>query len=247
MGQALAQRGFSTIVAGYRLSPPLADQDKDQNQDEAQIHARTQMHTLDVAQAVELVGSGGVDEHLGKRPQRLVLVGHSAGGQLVTLVERQARWLSAHTRRLIAGIVGIEGIYSLPLLAQSFPTYVDWFLIRAFTRDRAIWTAMSPALVPRDPYVSLEPAAPQSDKQPHTTASPQYLLVHAPSDSLVDAAQHQCFARTLAADAATDASDNVTIETSIDGEHDAILEDPRLHDRIVNFIKSLPPLPSEAS
>ncbi|KAI8917400.1 Alpha/Beta hydrolase protein, partial [Entophlyctis helioformis] len=205
MGEALAQRGIPTVVAGYRLSPKLPD-----------VHAgRHPMHLMDVAQAVEWTAQSAA-AHLGFVPQRIFLVGHSAGAQLTGLLALQKRWLSEPTRCLIKGVVGIEGIYSIPDLAATYPAYVDWFLVRAFSSDRRVWRQASPM------HAAMGTGF-------NTQAGFTYVLVQSREDELVNVEQTTDYERVLRGHGG---GWNVSVRLERGGLHDAILRDSWLHDVI---------------
>ena len=96
-GRALASRGFLTVVPNYRLSPA--------------IHFPAFIE--DGAAALHWVRTNIA--YQGGDPERIVLVGHSAGAHIAALLAMDEQWLGAD-RSAIAGWVGMAGPYDfLPL------------------------------------------------------------------------------------------------------------------------------------
>jgi acetyl esterase/lipase len=129
VGRALAAGGAVAAVLSYRLAPA--------HPHPAQIE--------DVAAAVAWL-SNHAREH-GADPRRIVLIGHSAGAQLVSLLALDPRWLVAHglDRGAIAGVASLSGIYDL---SASFgdpgqDTGKD-YLERVFGPPGPVWRDASP-------------------------------------------------------------------------------------------------------
>ncbi|MEM8695676.1 MAG: alpha/beta hydrolase [Pseudomonadota bacterium] len=96
-GRALASRGFVTVIPDYRLTP--AD--------------RFPAFVEDGAAAIRWVRRNIADR--GGDPDRIVMVGHSAGAHIAAMLAMDERWLGAD-RAAIAGWVGMAGPYDfLPL------------------------------------------------------------------------------------------------------------------------------------
>lgn len=103
LGQALARQGYVAVLINYRLSPRV----------------RHPEHVKDVARAF-----AWVRKHIGSQggdPDRIVLVGHSAGGHLVTLLVADEGYLSdpalgldAGARKAIRAVVSLSGVYRVP-------------------------------------------------------------------------------------------------------------------------------------
>ncbi|EGF80526.1 hypothetical protein BATDEDRAFT_35154 [Batrachochytrium dendrobatidis JAM81] len=223
MGYALASRGIPTVIAGYRLSPAQGIIDP------KLCHP---MHFEDISSAVAWVLSKEAVVCLGFTPAYIVLIGHSAGAHLTGLLALKSINCATPTKtRLdqtasIRGVIGIEGIYSLSDLAKTFPTYVPWFIERAFMRDPLLWDKASPK----------EVAISMLSEKSHIAdvTLPRYLLIHSPEDELVNMEQTNDYAAALQ-------SINVDVEVciNISGSHDDILKNPELHDRLAKFISSL--------
>jgi acetyl esterase/lipase len=98
IGEFLARHGIGAILPNYRLSPGVKHPE----------------HVKDVAAAVawtrDHIGEFGGDVN------HLFLVGHSAGGHLVSLLTTDEQYLKAegmHTSD-IKGVVSISGVYDIP-------------------------------------------------------------------------------------------------------------------------------------
>jgi acetyl esterase/lipase len=97
VGAALAERGYVTIIPDYRLYPevrfPTFVEDSARAVAWAQRHAR----------------------EFGGDPDRLVLMGHSAGGHIAALLALNPTYLAAAGVRphSIAGLIGLSGPYAL--------------------------------------------------------------------------------------------------------------------------------------
>ncbi len=115
VGKALAAQGILTLVVDYRLYPKAVFPDFE----------------VDAASAVRWA-KDHVSE-FGGNPQRLFIVGHSAGAQIVALLATDARYLAAEglTPRDIAGVVGVAGPYDFlpltdPKLMKVFGPQAQW-------------------------------------------------------------------------------------------------------------------------
>ena len=97
VGRALAARGFLVAVADYRLVPEV----------------RFPGFVEDAAAAVRWLFEHAA-EH-GGDPERIVLMGHSAGAYNAAMVALDPQWLGSHRSR-ICGLIGLAGPYDfLPL------------------------------------------------------------------------------------------------------------------------------------
>jgi len=109
LGENFASRGFTTVVTNYRLSPAV----------------RHPAHIEDVAR-----GFAWVFEHIdefGGDPDEIFIVGHSAGGHLVSLLALDKRYLAAHdlSPEIISGVVSVSGVYDLTIYPSVF--FLDTF------------------------------------------------------------------------------------------------------------------------
>jgi acetyl esterase/lipase len=100
VGEALASRGILTMVADYRLYPEV----------------RYPEFLKDSATAVAWAMSHA--DRLGGNPQRVFVMGHSAGAYNAAMLALDPRWLKAAGRapRELAGFIGLAGPYDfLPI------------------------------------------------------------------------------------------------------------------------------------
>lgn len=98
IGEFLAQHGIGAVLPNYRLSPAVKHPE----------------HVKDIARAV-----AWTHDHIGEHGgdvSHLFLVGHSAGGHLVSLLTTDEQYLKEeglHTSD-IKGVVSISGVYEIP-------------------------------------------------------------------------------------------------------------------------------------
>lgn len=101
VGHALAAQGFLAVVADYRLVPEV----------------RFPAFIEDGAAAVAWVR--GHAARFGADPDRIVLMGHSAGAHIAAMLALDARWL-AHDRSTIRALIGLAGPYDfLPFRSSA--------------------------------------------------------------------------------------------------------------------------------
>ena len=111
VGEALASAGIVTVVADYRLSP--------------QVRWRAILD--DCARATRW--SLDAARRLGAAPERLLVMGHSAGAYNAAMLALDGRWLAAHgmAPRQLAGWIGIAGPYDfLPIGDRATQRAFDW-------------------------------------------------------------------------------------------------------------------------
>ena len=99
VGEFLASQGIAAVLPNYRLAPGSEKHPK-HIEDVARAFAWTRNHIGDY----------------GGRPDQIVLVGHSAGGHLVSLLATDEKYLQAEGQRVpdIKGVVAVSGIYRIP-------------------------------------------------------------------------------------------------------------------------------------
>ena len=124
VGQRFAGAGYVTVVISYRLSPDVSHP----------------AHIQDVAAAFAWVTRNIARN--GGDPNRILVIGHSAGAYLAMLLATDPRWLAAHklSPRDIAGVAPVSGFYWVDRegVAPDRPTYV-------WGTDRRAWIDASPA------------------------------------------------------------------------------------------------------
>ena len=155
VGVALAQLGYLTVVADYRLYPQV----------------RFPQFLDDGAQAV-----GWVERHAadyGGDPQRIVLMGHSAGAHMAAMLALNRRYLeqAGANPDSIVGFIGLSGPYGL---TPNTAALNDTFRAPFTPHD---WQVL--------PYVS--------------SRSPPALLLHGRADRLVALSNTEALAAALRA------------------------------------------------
>lgn len=139
VGRKLAQRGYVVVVPNYRLSPQVQ-------------HPK---HIEDVARAAAWTKKNA--QQYGGSADKLLLVGHSAGGHLVSLLATDARYLKQVwlSRDCICAVVSLSGVYHVSELSLNevtggwqiplgIGTRLSPFAL-AFGTDEAAWKDASPA------------------------------------------------------------------------------------------------------
>ncbi|MEQ9497605.1 MAG: alpha/beta hydrolase [Deltaproteobacteria bacterium] len=126
LGHRLAQAGVLGVVISYRLAP--AHRHPAQISDVAAA----------IATAFDNVAQYGGD------PQRVFVMGHSAGAHLALLAALDRRWLAAEgaSPRRIAGVIGLSGVYDLPDLATRGRGKIR--VPQVFGSSAEVWKQASP-------------------------------------------------------------------------------------------------------
>jgi acetyl esterase/lipase len=163
LGRRLAQRGLVAAIVSYRLAPGAKHP--------AQIE--------DVSRAVAWVLRHAAER--GGDPQRVFLMGHSAGAQLVALAATDPRWLRAQGAdpRQLAGVVAVSGPYDVAHCGRSTLVCGLPMVIRTFGPDPTVWRDVSPAF-------HIPDAAP-----------PPFLVAHADGDPALLREDARKFAQAL--------------------------------------------------
>jgi len=112
LGRSFASQGYVTVIPNYRLSPEV----------------QHPVHVRDVARAVAWTYNRIAD--YGGDPERIVLMGHSAGGHLVALLALDDRYLREQglSPRILDGVIPISGVYDLtviPAFTEVFGNSLD--------------------------------------------------------------------------------------------------------------------------
>ncbi len=98
VGEFLASQGIAAVMPNYRLSPGVQHPE----------------HAHDLARAV-----AWTKQHIGAyggRADQMLLLGHSAGGHLVTLLATDPKYLQAQNLTVgdIQGVIAVSGVYEIP-------------------------------------------------------------------------------------------------------------------------------------
>ena len=212
----LNSNDYVFVSVNYRLSPFPVELD---NPD----RIKHPIHAEDVAAAVGFVRQEAAS--WGGNPDQIGLMGHSAGGHLVSLVATDTRYLAAHGMApsdlyavisLDAGAYNVADIMTGGLLMDQY--------LNAFTKDPAVWADASPIN-----YVTTE------------VELPPFLLVHQTNTRQTNAANS--FAAAL-----EETGNTVTTYPAFGMSHEDInrwlggSENPTYTADVLSFIEeSLPP------
>lgn len=124
VGQRFAAAGYVTVVTSYRLSPQVSHP----------------AHIQDAAAAFAWVKRN--IRQRGGDPDRIIVIGHSAGAYLAMLLVTDSRYLAAHklSPNDIKGLAPVSGFFWVEKtgVAPDRPTYV-------WGTDRNVWVDASPA------------------------------------------------------------------------------------------------------
>jgi acetyl esterase/lipase len=124
VGRRFAAAGYLTVVTSYRLSPQVSHP----------------AHVQDAAAAFAWV-KRNIKRH-GGDPDRIIVIGHSAGAYLAMLLATDARYLAAHklSPSDIKGLVPVSGFFWVdrPGVAPDRPKDV-------WGTDRNVWIESSPS------------------------------------------------------------------------------------------------------
>lgn len=123
VGECLASKGIGVVMPNYRLSPAVKHPE----------------HIRDIARAFAWTHSNIA--RYGGDTKQLFLVGHSAGGHLVSLLATDEQYLKAEGRSSadIRGVVSLSGAYSIPpgrIDLHLFGTSPDSLRLTAFAPFR---------------------------------------------------------------------------------------------------------------
>jgi acetyl esterase/lipase len=127
IGAALATRGYVTVIPDYRLFPQV----------------RFPTFVEDGAQAAAWVHQHA--DEFGGDPERIVLMGHSAGAHMAAMLALNSKYLASAgvPPHCIVGLVGLSGPYALDPNTDTLRTIFaspytaeDWQPVR-FVTDRA--------------------------------------------------------------------------------------------------------------
>ena len=176
-------KGWVLVSVNYRLSPRTASLDPNRV-----MHPT---HVNDVATALDWVFQNIAA--YGGDPQRVALLGHSAGAHLVALTATDETFLAVrgHSLRDVRCVASMdtEG-YDIPGTMQNASPMQADILHNAFGFDRAVWSAASPRLhvtagkgIP--PFILVRRGG--ADRQQTETAFHQALLAAGIASTLLDA------------------------------------------------------------
>ncbi|KAI8800065.1 Alpha/Beta hydrolase protein [Cladochytrium replicatum] len=251
LAQQFALLGFPTCVIGYRLSPQLKDWSADTPvfRDGAPplYHPA---HLDDCARALGwLWNESGPyitpvateDSEIPRGPKRFYLVGHSAGAQLSgMLLFEPHRLESLGGRELfdaVAGVVGVEGIFDIPLLSKMYPDYND-FIFGAFTKDPKALTDASPR------HHSMRKLSQEDEKILNLKGGdgahclPPHLIVQSLDDELLSPDQALQYFEHIQREGGL-GSGGAALNTVVKGTHDGMLRERGFFDAVADFVRGI--------
>lgn len=167
LGKAFASRGIAVAIINYRLSTR-----SNGSRHPDPVH--------DGAAAIHWLKKSA--KTYGYRDDCIVVGGHSAGAHMTGLLTLDPTYLAKLEEKtsVIAGAIGLEGIYDIPALVKRWPDYRGDFIALAFGSEIG-WSAASP-----QSYCN------GKEKTP-------WLVIHSPKDELVDMPQSENFVKALKA------------------------------------------------
>lgn len=167
--------GISVVSVNYRLS--LLEKD------ETVSKIQHPSHLQDVQEAIEfLINTPPTNKY---DPKQIYLVGHSAGAHI-------AMMLLLGYQVPVKGVIGVSGIYDIPLLLNTFPSYLD-FIRQAFGN------------------IDYYKASPVSQQ---TSSSAKVIIAHSQQDSLIDNQQAEVMTNHLKS-----LNINVLLDMNLEGDH----------------------------
>ncbi|KAJ2758526.1 hypothetical protein H4S06_002656 [Coemansia sp. BCRC 34490] len=186
---------------------------------------RHPMHLNDVLAAIRFLAASGAGYPGSSRVDagRTVLVGHSAGAHLAMLAAlQQSPTAAAATTAAVVGVVGAGGIYDIPDLVATHPSYAD-FIDMAFTETQRL--TASPYHVARTQDV--------------LPTGIRFLLVNSTADELVPSVQAASMAQQLVARECAD----VSLVVRDIGTHDGELFTEQFWRIVADFAAADPAMP----
>ncbi|KAI9146475.1 Alpha/Beta hydrolase protein [Paraphysoderma sedebokerense] len=185
------------------------------------------MHVKDCAKAIWFLRQTG--QNYGFGSSKIVLVGHSAGGQITGMLLLNSYLTELGGSALlksIRGIIGVDGIYDVPDLLHEYPTYSD-FIVQAFSSDSKLWESGSP--------ISYSINEKSSEVLRNVARNIKYLVLHSLEDELLTTRQSERYFNHLKS-----FLPNVELDMkSVKGTHFGMLETSEFYERLVKFVEEL--------
>jgi arylformamidase len=123
------KKGYVFVSINYRLSPKV-------------VHP---VHVQDVSDAIMWIHKNAI--HYSADPNKIFLLGHSAGAHLAALVSTDETYLrkSGGELSLIQGVVLLDGAgYDIPVLMTDAKSKVKEWYAQAFGKSKKEWEQASP-------------------------------------------------------------------------------------------------------
>lgn len=164
-------------------------------------------HIIDVGKAIEYLYNNPTEQY---NPKQIYLVGHSAGAHIALMLLLDIK-LPYH--KYIEGVVGVSGIYDIPLLVKTYPSYLD-FIAQAFGPDHSTFYEASP----------ISKTSNALDKKPIIIAQSQ-------QDTLINNEQAQAMEQHLKAFH----QDHTVLDMTLTGDHYDIMKTDKL-ERLIKLL-----------
>ncbi|KAI8367440.1 Alpha/Beta hydrolase protein [Choanephora cucurbitarum] len=199
LARGFNELGISAASVNYRLSL------KKNPEDVPEI--RHPDHIVDVGKAIEYLYHASNERY---DPCKIFVVGHSAGAHiaLMLLLDTQLPY-----HQYIQGVIGVSGIYDIPLLIKTFPSYID-FIEQAFGSDQATYYDASPV-----------------SKTTSGLGNKPVIIAQSSEDSLIDSQQADVMYHHL-----SKFHSNVFLDMTIKGDHYEIMRTGKLKHLIQQII-----------
>ncbi|RCI02901.1 Kynurenine formamidase, partial [Rhizopus stolonifer] len=163
-------------------------------------------HIMDVGKAIEYLYNTSEGHY---NPHQIYIVGHSAGAHIALML-----LLDTVYHQYIAGVIGVSGIYDIPLLLKTFPSYTD-FIVQAFGADQSRFLDASP----------ISKTSTQLGHKP-------IIIAHSPQDMLIDHQQPECMVAHL-----QQFHPNVVLDMTLKGDHYEIMKTETLEQVVKQIIQ----------
>ncbi|KAI8375830.1 Alpha/Beta hydrolase protein [Blakeslea trispora] len=199
LARGFNQLGISTASVNYRLSLK-----KNPNEVPEIKHPD---HIVDVGKAIEYLYHTSSERY---NPSKIFIVGHSAGAHiaLMLLLDTQLPY-----HQYIQGGIGVSGIYDIPLLVKTFPSYLD-FIEQAFGSDHTSYLDASPV-----------------SKTSKELSNKPIIIAHSQEDTLIDDQQAQVMHQHLKR-----FHSNVVLDMTIKGGHYEVMKTDTLKHLVQQII-----------
>jgi acetyl esterase/lipase len=158
-------------------------------------------HIMDVGKSIEFLYNNNNTATTLYNPKKMYLVGHSAGAHIASMLLLDT---SIPYHQYIQGIIGVSGIYDIPLLVKTFPSYMD-FIEQAFCSKEGFFVA-----------------SPISKKSSVLENKP-IIIAHSQQDTLINDEQAEVMTHHLKVMNA-----NVTLDMTLTGDHYEIMKTDKL-------------------
>lgn len=136
-------------------------------------------------------------------PKQIYLVGHSAGAHIAMMLLLDTN-LPYHN--YIKGIIGVSGIYDIPLLVKTYPSYLD-FIEQAFGTNHSTYHQASPI-----------------DKISGVLSSKPIIIAQSQDDTLINNVQAQVMDKHLRSFHAN----HTILEMTLTGDHYDVMKTDNL-------------------